>query len=134
MFIPFCKKLSLFAYIALIAVIVCSSGCTLDGWRKPNIEETPPYYQNNEFDNMRSLHDRERESMANQMHIVRNKELERLEKAIEEDKKDKEWEEDYQRTLERREKWNLWNKFKSGGDKTYLMSDEAKKIHSNLER
>ncbi len=83
---------------------------------------------------MQAFHEKDRENMASQVHIARNKELERLNREIDQQNEDGEWEEDYQRTLERREKLSFWKKFKSGGDQTYLMSDEAKKIHGNLER
>ncbi len=106
----------------------------LESQKKPRIEATPPQYQPDEFAAMRAFHDQNRESMASQVHVARNKELEKLHQEIEEQKKDQEWDEDYQQTLERREKLSFWKKFKSGGDKTYLMSDEAKKIHNNLER
>ena len=124
---------SCFGFLALAALL--STGCNMmESRKKPRIEEAPPYYQSSEMDQMRSFHEKERESMSKQVYIARNKELEKLNKEIEEEKKDKAWEEDYQRTMERREKWNIWNKFKSGGDKTFLMSDEAKRINNNLER
>lgn len=106
----------------------------LESRKKPRIEETPPYYQDSELERMRAMHERDREVMSKQVYVARNKELDKLRKEVEEEKKDKEWEEDYQRTLERREKWSFWKKFQSGGGKTYMMSDEAKRIHQNLER
>lgn len=133
--IGFCKSITCCLFVSLVVLCQLSIGCNLfESRKKPVIEEAPPYYQADELSRMRSFHEKDRENTANQVHIVRNKELEKLNREIEEQKKDKEWEEDYQRTLERREKLSFWKKFKSGGDKTYMMSDEAKRIHNNLER
>ncbi len=118
----------------LAASCLLLSGCNLfESHKRPRIEETPEYYQNDEFAAMRSFHERDREKMASQVRIVRNKELDKLHREVEEQKKDQAWEEDYQRTLERREKMSFWKKFSSAGEKDYLMSDKAKRINNNLE-
>jgi hypothetical protein len=111
------------------------SGCgLLESRKKPHIEEVPPYYQHNGTSSeFRSYHDRERENMANQVHIVRNREMERLtnSESEKEKEKDRQWEEDVKATQEKRAKF--WGKFKIT-DKNFLRSDEAVRISSNLDR
>ena len=115
------------------------SGCSLfDSYRRPRIEESPPYYhtpQDRFTSDMRSMHDRDRENMASDLKVFRNKEMAKLEQEIVEEEKDREWEEDYQATIRRREKMNPANWFKSkGNDRTFMRSEEAARISDNLER
>jgi hypothetical protein len=73
--------------------------------------------------------------MANQVHIVRNREMERLTNSESEKEKeaekDRQWEEEVKATQEKRAKF--WDKFKIT-DKNFLRSDEAVRISSNLDR
>ncbi|MDR0610220.1 MAG: hypothetical protein LBG58_08940 [Planctomycetaceae bacterium] len=113
------------------------TGCgLLESRKKPRIEEVPPYYQQGGFSpEFQSYHDRERENMSQQVHIVRNREMERLANAENEEKKERQWEEEIKTTQEKRE--IFWNKFKINDkitDKNFLRSDEAARISSNLDR
>jgi hypothetical protein len=113
------------------------TGCgLLESRKKPHLEEVPPYYQQGGFSSeFQSYHDRERENMTNQVHIVRNREMERLTNAEKEEKKERQWEEETKATQEKRE--TFWNKFKINDkitDKNFLRSEEAARISSNLDR
>jgi outer membrane biogenesis lipoprotein LolB len=118
-----------------LAALIPLTGCAvLEPKPKANLEETPPYYQSEEQSmQMRAYHDKDIEEMSGQMHAYRSKGMKNLEKANKQAEKDRLWEEDYQKTLEKREKRKFSNWFKNG-DKTFMMSDEAKKINNNLER
>jgi hypothetical protein len=113
--------------------LVFLSGCgLLESRKKPHIEEAPPYYQQNRVSpEFRSYHDRESESMANQIHVVRNREMERLVNSENEAEKNKQYENESDITQEKQEKF--WDKFKIT-DKNFLRSDEAVRISSNLDR
>jgi Asp-tRNA(Asn)/Glu-tRNA(Gln) amidotransferase A subunit family amidase len=122
---------------ALVLMFSAAAGCTLlDRQPAPNIETTPPYLQSqrNQLEELRSFHDKESvkmSKMSDDVHIIRNREMERLETAGKELEKDKLWQEDYERTLERREKWAGWFKKKNKDkDEAPLISnrtDEANK-------
>jgi hypothetical protein len=118
-------------FLALSLVFL--SGCgLLESRKKPHIEEVPPYYQHNGASSeLRSYHDRERENMTNQVHIVRNREMERLTNSEKQEEKEQQWEEEVKATQEKRAKF--WDKFKIT-DKHFLRSDEAVRISSNLDR
>jgi hypothetical protein len=111
--------------------LVIFAGCgLLESRTKPHIEEVPPYYQHDRFSSeARSYHDRESENMTNQVHIVRNREMERLTNAKEEEEKE---------TKENQEKGeSFWNKFKMNNkitDKNFLRSEEAARISANFDR
>jgi hypothetical protein len=117
----------------MAASFVVFSGCgLLSGHKKPRIEEVPPYYQHNKTSTeLQSYHDQERENMATQVHIVRNREMERLINSEKKEEKEQQWQEETKTTQEKREKF--WNKFKFT-DKNFLRSDEAVRISSNLDR
>jgi hypothetical protein len=111
---------------------VLLSGCSLlQKEPHPNIENTPPYYQSEKsLSEARMYHNDSVKGMAENVHIVRNREMEELEKANKMAEKDELWEQDYQKTMERRAKWSGW--FKKGQDETLMMSDKAKEINRNL--
>jgi hypothetical protein len=113
------------------------AGCgLLESRKKPHIEEVPPYYQQPDgFSSVQSYHDRERENMTNQVHIVRNREMERLTNSEKEEEKERQWEKEVKETQEKRE--TFWNKFKMNDkitNKNFLRSEEAARISSNLDR
>ncbi|MDR2114916.1 MAG: hypothetical protein LBP87_00890 [Planctomycetaceae bacterium] len=115
----------------LSLVFLC--GCGLfQSRKKPHIEEIPPYYQQSRANTeIRSYHDYERENMANQVHVVRNREMERLINSENEEKKEQQWENEIKTNQEKQT--NFWDKFKIH-DKNFLRSDEAVRISSNLDR
>lgn len=98
----------------LLSFVVLLAGCNLlaDRQPPPNVEKVPPYWQSkNELDALRSFHDSESDRMtteSKEVHIVRNREMERLEAAGKELKEEQLWQEDYEKTIARREKWFGW--------------------------
>ncbi|MDR3181584.1 MAG: hypothetical protein LBT89_01470 [Planctomycetaceae bacterium] len=119
-------------FIFFLAVFALFAGCSLlQKEPRPNIENTPPYYQNDKtLTEAQMYHNDSVKGMAEGVHIVRNREMEELEKANKLAEKDELWEQDYQKTMERRSKWSNW--FKKGQDETLMMSDKAKEINRNL--
>ncbi|GHT21738.1 hypothetical protein FACS189419_03090 [Planctomycetales bacterium] len=120
-------------FVIFILLLVLVTGCSLLEKRErlPNLESTPPYYQKSDpLADAQVYHDKNVQSMAEGVHVVRNREMERLEAAGKIEKEDKEWEEDYKKTMERRAKWARF--FKKGQDETLMMSDSAKEINKNL--
>ena len=122
-------KKSLFVLLFVFAV----GGChLLDHQPSPNIETTPPYWQpQSQLEELRAFHDRESvkmQQMSNEVHIVRNREMERLEAAGKELEKEKEWQDDYEKTVERREKWTGWFKKKNKNEAplTSSLPDDVK--------
>ena len=115
----------LFILFLLFAV---SAGCTILDRRPPAVATAPPYLQSqnelaqDQFDEMRAFHDKESAKMAEEMHVFRNREIERLAVAGKELEKDQRWQEDYEKTLQRREKWNWsfsgWFKKKTNDNKS----------------
>jgi hypothetical protein len=106
-------------YLFLSLLFVVSAGCTMLDRRPPNLESAPPYWQpesqrvvQNQLEEMRVFHDKESAKMSEDIHIFRNQEIERLASAGKELEKDKLWQEDYEKTLKRREKWTSWFKKK----------------------
>jgi hypothetical protein len=128
-------------FLSLLGILslVFLSGCgLLESRKKTRIEEVPPYYQHGKINSeLRSYHDRECENMTNQVHIVRNREMERLIKSGEEEQQEQQEQQQQQQengiktTQEKKEKF--WDKFKIN-DKNFLRSDEAVRISSNLDR
>jgi hypothetical protein len=113
------------------------TGCgLLESRKKPRIEEVPPYYQHGGLSSeWQSYHDRERENMTNQVHIVRNREMERLANSENEEEKERQYEKEVKATQKKQE--TFWNKFKINDkvtDKNFLRSEEAARISSNLDR
>jgi hypothetical protein len=99
-------------------------GCTVLDRHPPNVESAPPYWQpesqravQNQLEEMRVFHDKESAKMSEEVHVFRNKEMDRLASAGKELEKDKLWQEDYEKTLERREKWTSWFKKKNKENK-----------------
>ena len=106
-------KKSLFVLLFVFA----AGGChLLDRQPPPNIEATPPYWQpQSQLEGLRTFHEKESvkmQQMSNEVHIVRNREMERLEAAGKELEREKQWQYDYEKTVERREKWTGWFKKK----------------------
>ena len=113
----------------LLLVLITMAGCgLLERQPAPNIETTPPYWQpQSQMDELRSFHESESakmSQMSDEVHVVRNREMERLEAAGKELDKEKRWQEDYEQTVERREKWASWFK-KKGKNETPLISNHA---------
>ena len=98
----------------LLLTLVLSAGCSILDRSSPNVATTPPYWQphgqhaQSQFDEMRAFHEKESAKMLEDMHVFRNREMERLAKAGKELEIDKREQEDYEKTLERREKWTSW--------------------------
>ena len=116
----------------LIFAFVLATGCNLlERQPPPNIETTPPYWQpQSQLEGLRTFHEQESAKMAKMsedVHIVRNREMERLEAAGKELEQDKLWQEDYEKTVERREKWAGLFKKKSQDD-TPLVGETSKKV------
>ena len=86
----------------------------LDRLKAPDLAETPPYLQSQEqlaqaqLEEMRAFHEKESAKMLEDVRVFRNGEMERLTRAGKELEKEKRWQEDYEKTLERREKWSSW--------------------------
>ena len=118
----------LFILLLIFATVV---GCNLlDRQPAPNIKTTPPYWQSQrQLEELRTFHEKESAKMSQEMHVVRNREMERLEAAGKELEKDKLWQEDYEKTLERRAKWTGWFKKKDKTEAPAISSrtDEANK-------
>lgn len=114
--------------------VTTATGCSLlDRQSPPNIETTPPYWQpQSQLKELRTYHDKEStkmSQMSNEIHIVRNREMERLEAAGKElEKEQQHQQEDYEKTVERREKWAGWFKKKNKGEAplTSSRTDTAK--------
>jgi hypothetical protein len=83
----------------------------------PNIETTPPYWQSqSQLEELRLFHEKETANMARMsedVHVVRNREMERLEAASKELEREKLWQEDYEKTVEQRANWASWFKKKN---------------------
>jgi hypothetical protein len=122
-------------FLIVVSFVFLFGGCgLLESRKKPRIEEVPPYYQHNGSSEFRSYHDRERENMASQVHIVRNREMERLTNSEKDDgKKDHQWEDKDNTKTTPEKQTKFWDKFKIT-DKNFLRSDEAVRISSNLDR
>jgi hypothetical protein len=103
----------------LLLMFVVSAGCTMLDRSPPDIEAAPPYLQSHsqrtqsQLDEMRVFHDKESAKMSEDMYIFRNREMERLVSTGKELEREKLWQEDYEKTLERREKWTSWFKKKN---------------------
>ena len=100
---------------ALLLVLIVSVGCNLmDRQQSPNVAETPPYWQprselaHSQLAEMRAFHEKETAKMSRDLRAANNREMERLEEAGKALERDKRWQEDYERTLERRERWTNW--------------------------
>ena len=119
----------------LLVALVMAAGCNLlERQPPPNIETTPPYWQpQSQLEGLRTFHEQESAKMAkmsDDVHVVRNREMERLEAAGKELEQEKLWQEDYEKTIERREKWAGWFKKKNQDDvpMTSSRADEAKSM------
>ena len=114
---------SRYLYI-LILLFAVSAGCAMLDRKPPEVATTPPYLQSqselaqDQLDEMRAFHDKESAKMSEEMHVFRNREIERLAETGKELERDKRWQEDYERTLQRREKWTSWFKKKNKEDKS----------------
>jgi len=112
-------------FFFLLLMFSVSAGCTmLDRNQPPNVTTAPPYWQSEsqrqladrQLGEMRAFHEKESVKMTDDMHVFRNHEMERLESVGEELKKDKLWQEDYEKTVEKRKKWTSWFKSKPKAD------------------
>lgn len=111
-------------FFALLLIFAMSAGCNLmDRQTPPNVAETPPYLQprseqtQSQLAEMRVFHEKDFAKMSDDMHVARNREMERLGSAGKELAKDQLWQEDYEKTLERRAKWTSWFKKTGKEDK-----------------
>lgn len=104
--------------------LLLTAGCgLLESRKKPNVEESPPYYQ--------SYRDEQRKGMTQQVHVFRNRELEKLEQAQSEEESEQA-EEQKTAVVEKKDK-KKW--FPFGIDsKSFFRSEEAARISSNLDR
>jgi len=99
----------------LLSVLALSAGCNLmDRPQPPNIAETPPYWQprselaNSQLAEMRAFHERESAKISEDMRVARNREMDRLAAAGKELERNQRWQEDYEKTQERRANWMSW--------------------------
>ena len=101
-------------YFCALLVPIMMVGCAfLEQRPAPNIANTPPYWQpQNQLAELRAFHEKESAKMSDEMHVVRNREMERLEAAAKDLEREQRWQESYEKTVERREKWGSW--FKRG--------------------
>jgi len=108
-------------FFALLLMSLVSSGCNMMARQSsPNVTKAPPYWQSEgqrqladrQLEEMRAFHEKESAKIADDMHVFRNHEMERLENAGKELERDKLWQEDYDKTLENRKKWTSWFKSK----------------------
>jgi uncharacterized protein YxeA len=106
-------------YLFLLLMFAVSVGCSMLVRRPPNIEAASPYLQSQsqrtqiQLEEMRAFHDKESTKNLEDIHIFRNHEMERLANTGKELEKEKLWQDDYEKTLERREKWTSWFKKKN---------------------
>jgi len=121
-------------HLFVLLLIFAAAGCNLlDRQPTPNIEMTPPYWQSQrQLEELRTFHEKESakmSKMSDEVHVVRNREMERLEAAGKELEKDKLWQEDYDKTLERRAKMSSWFKKKDKNEAPAISNrtDEANK-------
>ena len=124
----------------LLLLIFTAAGCTLlDRQPAPNVEVTPPYWQpqsqlaQEQLAELRAFHEKESakmSKMSDEIHIVRNREIERLEAAEKFVDEENRWQEDYAKTLEKREKWTSWFK-KKKKDETPLVSNRTDSASKN---
>lgn len=135
-------------FLFVCAVSAASAGCGLMTPRAaPRIEEAPPYLQthhqtaaqpHSQLSEIHAYHDKESAQMSRDVLIVRNREMEQLERAGAEIEKDQHWQEDYKKTIEKRERWTNWFKKKDKPKElqnpsgSSLMSDKASDGSSNL--
>jgi len=123
-------------HFVLLLTLVLSAGCNILDRSSPNVATTPPYWQpqgqhtQSQFDEMRAFHDKESAKMSEDMHVFRNREMERLAKAGKELEIEKYQQEDYEKTLERRERWTSWFKKKDKESKNDapLVSETSKTV------
>jgi len=103
----------------LLLMFTVSAGCNmLDRQPLPNVTTAPPYWQSqnqrqlaeSQLEEMRAFHEKESAKISEDVHVFRNHEMARLEHAGKELEKDKLWQEDYEKTVERRKKWTSWFK------------------------
>jgi hypothetical protein len=109
--------------------VLLITGCSLlQSPQKPQLEQVPDYYAPSDpmFD-AKEYHSKEVDSMSNQVHIFRNREMDKLQV---EGKREEDWQKDYTDTVKKRKKWNNW--LHKGNDETLMMSDKAKEINANL--
>jgi hypothetical protein len=121
------KRFRLFFIPLGMLFLIFSTGCGLlnSYHERPKVQEVPPYYEHNDLSKKdRFHHEQGRESITDQVHIVHNREMERL---VDLENEEKETE----TTKEKRAKF--WAKFKFN-DKNFLRSEEASRISSNLDR
>jgi len=87
----------------------------MDQQQSPNIAETPPYWQprselvhSQQLAEMRAFHERESAKISEDMRVARNREMDRLATAGKALERDQRWQEDYEKTQERRANWMSW--------------------------
>jgi hypothetical protein len=123
-----------YLFAPLLVLSVLTAGCNLmEQQTPPNVAETPPYLQprselaQSQLAEMRAFHDKESAQMTEEMRVIRNREIERLETAGKEIEQEKIWQDDYEKTLEQREKRSNWiaNWFKKKDKKDVLTASPA---------
>lgn len=98
----------------LILTLILSAGCNILDRSAPNVVTTPPYWQlqggytQSQFDEMRAFHEKESAKMSEDMHVFRNREMERLATAGKELEIETQRQEGDKKAVERREKWTSW--------------------------
>jgi len=109
---------------ALLLVFVVSAGCTLmDKQQSPSVAETPPYLQprsgqtQNQLAELRAFHEKDSAKISEDLRVAHNREMAKLEAAGKELEREKLWQEDYEKTQERRAKWMSWTNWFKKGDK-----------------
>jgi hypothetical protein len=114
------KMLRIVPVIGLALVVPSLLGCgLLDGNKSPKFHETPPYYKT------------DKDAMIDHAKIYRQSELSRLERDASEIESERKREE---AAAEKKKKNNWKENWFGKGDETFMMSDKAKRINSNLDR
>jgi len=104
---------------SLLLMIIVSAGCGILDRSSPNVAALPPYWQPqgqaapSQFDEMRAFHDKESAKMSEDMHVFRNREMERFATAGKELETDKRQQGSNETTVERQGTWTSWFKKKN---------------------
>jgi len=95
-----------------------TTGCNTTQRSSPNVATIPPYWHSqnqqthNQVAEMRAFHEKESEKMSEDLHVFRNREMERLEATSKELEKDRH-RQHVEKTSEPSGKWTGWFKKKS---------------------
>ena len=120
----------------LLQILILSVGCSLLDRSSPNVATTPPYWQpqgdhaQSQLNELRAFHDKESAKMSDDVHVFRNREMERLAHTGKELEIDQRGQDDHEKNMERREKWTSWfpKKNKKSENDEPLVSETSKTV------